>query len=134
MRRNVTVLLTVALVAACAKAPPVTEPDLAIAAPERFGADTVQATPIVEDWWTTFDDPALEDLIAIALERNRDLDAAVARLDRAAAEARIAGADLKPALSVGTTWSRQVQYLGFLGEFPGGGQNSSSQRLPVVCS
>ncbi len=47
-------------------------------------------------WLKTFNDPKLEALVAEALTNNRDLAAGKARVDRAAAEARQAGADLMP--------------------------------------
>ena len=45
-------------------------------------------------WWRTFDDPELDRLVMEALDGNRDLGAAAARVDRAVAQARSAGADL----------------------------------------
>jgi NodT family efflux transporter outer membrane factor (OMF) lipoprotein len=61
----------------------------------------------------------LPELIATAIERNHDLEAAAARLERARAEARIAGADLKPTIGVGVAATRQRQK--FIG-FPFGGE------------
>jgi len=57
------------------------------------------------EWWTTFGDPELVRLIEFAIDENRDLMAAEARLGRAEAEARIAGADLKPSVGLGATAS-----------------------------
>ena len=51
---------------------------------------------MTDGWLETFKDPLLESLVAEALGANRDLAAASARLDQAAAVARQAGADLKP--------------------------------------
>ena len=47
-----------------------------------------------DHWWTRFDNEDLNRTLQIALERNYDIAAAVARWEMAAAEARIAGADL----------------------------------------
>jgi NodT family efflux transporter outer membrane factor (OMF) lipoprotein len=96
VKRIAPVLLLLPLVASCVKAPPRTQADLGVQAPEQWSTPQRNVTPPPDDWWTTFGDPELVRLIEIALEQNRDLQAAVARLDRARAEARIAGADLKP--------------------------------------
>ena len=51
---------------------------------------------IADRWWTWFDNEDLNRTLQIALERNYDIAAAAARWEMAAAEARIAGADLYP--------------------------------------
>jgi len=51
---------------------------------------------IADRWWTWFDSEDLNLTVQIALERNYEIAAAAARLKMAAAEARIAGADLYP--------------------------------------
>jgi outer membrane protein, multidrug efflux system len=50
-------------------------------------------------WGELFDDRRLDSLIAEALEANPNLEIAAARLDRAVAQARIAGAELSPQLN-----------------------------------
>jgi NodT family efflux transporter outer membrane factor (OMF) lipoprotein len=55
--------------------------------------------PRVETWWTGFDDPVLTRIVERALEQNLDLAAALARVDRARAVAREAGAQLLPTAS-----------------------------------
>ena len=52
------------------------------------------------DWVASFADPALTEAVAAAIEHNGDLAAAAARIDQAAALARIAGADLEPQVSL----------------------------------
>jgi NodT family efflux transporter outer membrane factor (OMF) lipoprotein len=52
-----------------------------------------------EQWWLTFEDPALDRLITQALADNLTLQSAWDRLDRARAVARKAGADFVPQLS-----------------------------------
>jgi len=51
-------------------------------------------------WWHAFADLELDRLEDQALANNHDLKAAVARISQAAAQARIAGADLNPMLTV----------------------------------
>ena len=100
--------------------PPAPEPP---AAPQSW---TVQAEPgelpSVPDWWKSFQDPELDRLIAAALEANRNLAAAAARVEAAAAEARIAGADLLP--QVGAALDATRSKRNFVG-FPIPGSESS---------
>jgi len=63
---------------------------------ERYGERRGVAT----DWRAFFPDPRLQDLIAAALEHNRDLRIAVARVDEARALAGIARADRFPTLGL----------------------------------
>jgi len=60
-------------------------------------------------WWDAFGDDELSLLVDEALVHNRDLLASAARVDGAAAEARIAGAELYPWLDAGGGASRTKQ-------------------------
>ena len=71
-------------------------------------------------WWASFESDQLDALIAEALLNNRDLRAAAARVEAAAAQVRIAGADLTP--SVDATVNGQRDKRNFVGlPIPGGG-------------
>ena len=59
------------------------------------------------NWWGVFRDPGLDDLEARALESNQTLTASVARVEQARATARVARADLLPALSFDPSYFRQ---------------------------
>ncbi|HZX44004.1 MAG TPA: efflux transporter outer membrane subunit [Myxococcaceae bacterium] len=50
-------------------------------------------------WWTVFRDPELQSLVAEAVQNNRDLRAAIARVEQARALARIQKAQILPAVS-----------------------------------
>ena len=114
MHRLLTLSLLPLLALACAKAPPVTEPEIDLEVPQSWSVDGASDLEVHGEWWTTFEDPRLDDLIELALERNWDLQAALARVDRAEAQARIAGADLKPSIDAGLNAGRQqVNFLGF---------------------
>jgi NodT family efflux transporter outer membrane factor (OMF) lipoprotein len=112
---------------ACGGAPPGREiPDLDIDTPGAWtaaGSDTMAegpSSPPTLAWWTAFSDPGLEAVVARALERNHDLAAASARLEEAAALARVAGADLYPQVQAALNASRSKQnFVGF--PIPGGG-------------
>lgn len=125
MRRstgNVTPLLTLvalfALTACSVNPPPATQPELGVAVPETWTADDTAADtaalPFGDEWWRDFGVADLDDAIERALAFNTDLRAAAARVDQAAAQARIAGADLSPQVSAGLSGVRsQRNFVGF---------------------
>src|ERR1039458_4666361 len=59
------------------------------------------------DWWRGFGSAQLDALIAEAEQRNDDLAGAVARVQEADAQVRIAGAPLLPSLDAGATATRE---------------------------
>jgi multidrug efflux system outer membrane protein len=65
--------------------------------PTKVGAG---GTAVIDDWRTFFTDAQLQTLIAAALEHNRDLKIAVARVEEARALAGIARADRFPGIDV----------------------------------
>src|SRR5690242_15099087 len=60
----------------------------------------------LERWWTTFDEPALTSLIDEALANSLDLQAAMARVETARAQVKLASADLYPSLNLGVNAGR----------------------------
>ena len=64
------------------------------------------AAPVRDDWPAAFGSPELTALAQDALAHNLDIAAAIARIEQADAQARIAGAPLFPQASVTTTASR----------------------------
>jgi NodT family efflux transporter outer membrane factor (OMF) lipoprotein len=98
--------------AACSFAPSYEVPETA-APPHAYKevGDWKPAQPVDAQprgaWWTAFGDSTLDALEARVSEANQDLKAAVARLQEARAEARVARADLFPTLTVGPTLTRQ---------------------------
>ena len=63
------------------------------------------AVPVTADWWQRFASPELDKLMAEALVANQDLAAAIARIDQARANTRIAGAPLLPSVDAGGSLS-----------------------------
>src|SRR3984957_207585 len=59
------------------------------------------------DWWHGFGSARLDELIAEAERSNDDLAGAIARVQEADAQARIAGAALLPSLDLGATATRE---------------------------
>lgn len=97
-------VLALALLAGCHTAPSHARPDLPTAAEyppaaadEAVAGEAVAGVAAGEiGWRELFEDPRLEALIAAALERNRDLLVAVARIDEARGFHRIQDADRFP--------------------------------------
>lgn len=100
---------------------------LATAAPidDRVGPEALSAwstpdgdTPVDTDWWTTFADPGLDDVMRRALASNRDLAAAFARAEASRAQSSSAMAPLLPNVSfdasaqLAPTASRGFQFGG----------------------
>lgn len=116
-------LLGMALSLACVSTP-LGEPDLGVEVPEQWTAINPEAMPdsLAEDqgpWWTRFGDIGLDRAVADALDRNRDLLSAAARVDAATAQARIAGADLYPQIGAGINATRgKNNFIGL--PIPGG--------------
>ena len=74
------------------------------------------ADPALERWWTEFNDPTLAALVDEALAYNLDLRAAMARIEAARAQVKLAQKDLYPSvdLNVGASRTRSSE----VGSFP----------------
>ena len=97
---NKTLSLTLGLpvfLAGCSLAPDFLRPAAPVPAawPTQI-ADSAAAQPVPEDWRAYFTDARLQAPIAAALEHNRDLKIAFARVDEARALAGLARADRFP--------------------------------------
>jgi len=96
--------VSVLALAACAAGPDYRAPSLREASPLSFTVSSPAvdaASPARDDWWRLYRDPVLDGLIADALEANTDIRAAVARVARARALLRGAGADRLPQTDIG---------------------------------
>ncbi len=97
-----------ALLASCAVGPDYQRPALPL--PAQFPSDEASSgaagTDVPAQWWTLYGQPELDRLIAQALERNRDIEQAVARVEQADALARQAGAALLPRVDLGASAGR----------------------------
>jgi outer membrane protein, multidrug efflux system len=89
---------TAALLAACSLGPRYHKPD--VPPPDHWvtASDPAAAQWPSTDWWHGFNSPDLDALISEAQRANDDLRAAVARVQQADAQRRIAAAPLFPAL------------------------------------
>ncbi len=104
-------LAIIFLVAGCASAPPVAIPELDVTVPGTWTATSVPAGQVSIDWWTDFADDGLSQAVETALTRNFDLQAAAARLEIAAADARIAASGLQPSVEAGYSGSRRKRSI-----------------------
>jgi outer membrane protein, multidrug efflux system len=96
------------MLAACSVGPAYKRPDIPLPAKWRETPDDNAAGVWPSsDWWHGFGSQKLDELIAEAQRSNDDLGAAVARVEEADAQVRIAGAALLPSLDVGATATRQ---------------------------
>ena len=59
---------------------------------EAFSGPAVSGAYEPPEWWKSFDDPVLDQVVAAVLDSSFDLAIAVARVDQARARARIANA------------------------------------------
>ena len=116
--RNLAILIAATALAGCANlAPPHVQPPLPTDTqyPDGFANDVAPGQRATEiGWQDFFSDPQLAVLIARAVERNRDLAIAVARIEEARGQYRIQDADRLPAVgaSAGATRSRGASLTG----------------------
>lgn len=102
-------LAAAAVLAGCSLAPTYERPEVelpagfASAAAPAASEDTAAARP---GWRSLFGDPALRQLVELALQRNQDLRIAALNIERARAQWTAAGADRFPSLSASYAGSR----------------------------
>src|ERR1700761_9005096 len=94
-----TLATTVSLLAGCDVGPDYRQPVVALPAGWREANDPGHTMWPAEDWWRAFGSPQLDQFIAQAETQNFDIQAAVARIREADAQARIAGAALLPSVN-----------------------------------
>jgi NodT family efflux transporter outer membrane factor (OMF) lipoprotein len=110
MRTGVVILLVAGL-GACSVGREYHRPDVVTPTAWRdTGSQDAAAWPS-SDWWTGFDSPRLNELIDQASKTNYDIAAAIARVQQADAQVRIAGAPLLPNVAVGAAASRERQQI-----------------------
>ncbi|QPK64221.1 efflux transporter outer membrane subunit [Methylomonas sp. LL1] len=105
------VLIVSLSLTACNLVPNFQQPALDIPADWRE-ASTGPASQVDPQWWTAFGSAELERLIKATLAYNNDLAAAGQRVEQARAQAKIAGADLWPALGLEGDFSNTHNKLG----------------------
>jgi outer membrane protein, multidrug efflux system len=110
-----TVLLTVQLLGGCAAVGPTYEApqakDFNLASQWQAPVPKTDATALnnLKDWWASFNDPLLLDLISKAQTNNPNIAAAAARIDGARASLKAAGASQLPSVNGNVGLQRQAQ-------------------------
>lgn len=104
MKRTAPALALAALLSACASGPDYQRPPVALpaafqAVPAAAPAPSAAADPADTLWWKAFGDPALDALVSAAIEGNRDLRVAVARIQEYQGRAKAVGAERYPTLN-----------------------------------
>lgn len=85
------------LLAGCMVGPDYQRPELDL--PVEFQGTVQEGESIANlQWWELFQDPQLNELVQVALEQNRDLRVAIARVDEARARLGVTRADQFPTL------------------------------------
>ena len=92
--------------------------------------------PVLDTWWTGFNDPALTKIVERALAQNLDLSASVSRVEQARAVAKQAGANRLPNVNLQGDDSSFRQSLDspfgrYAGTFPGYARNQSYLELGI---
>jgi len=96
-----------AVLAGCSVGSAYKRPDIAPPAQWHESAAAASSVWPDADWWQGFGSAKLDELIAEAQRNNDDLAGAIARVQEADAQARIAGAALLPSLDLGATATRE---------------------------
>ena len=109
MRRALAVLIAAALSTGCLMGPDYQRPVVPTPATYRDAPPGQDATTIADlPWWSVFKDPELLNLLGEAVQNNRDLRVAIARVEEARALARIQKAQILPAIgaNAGASYGR----------------------------
>lgn len=130
--RGVGSLLLLALLAGCASSRGI-DPHASLATPAALGATGTLPYPAT-DWWTSYNDPKLNELIATALAGNPTIRTAQARLERAQANEELAGAARQPQLSASADTSRQKLSQNYIYPPPLGGSTQSLNTATLNAS
>ena len=99
---------------ACSLAPKYERPDMPL--PAEWNLPEQAQNPLAEQWWTRFNDPALNALVEEALQKNQDLEQALASVNSARAQLGIATSFLLP--SVGAYGGWEMNSLSLKGPSP----------------
>lgn len=106
--RYLTPLVLVAILGGCTAGTEYRRPNLSM--PNAFrAAPTAPAAATDASWWTRFNDPMLNDLVARGLANNLDIEVVLARVDRARAAAGAARAAQLPSGTVDGSATRTQQ-------------------------
>lgn len=124
--------LMTAILSACSIWPDYKRP--AVAVPGQYSQPQVGSVDanaqVISNWWTLYQDPALNDLVEKSLQNNTDLQLAAARIEEADAVMREAGAFLFPQVNLDADATRtRVTEAGAFPVFAGNPRNNYIVQL-----
>ena len=99
----VAALLAALSLSACSMAPRYERPDLSL--PAEWNMPGQAESALAQKWWTRFNDPVLDALVEEALQKNQDLEQALAAVNSARAQLGVATSFLFPSVVAGGGWS-----------------------------
>ena len=103
--RKIAAISLVIFATGCMVGPDYQRPEVEM--PEVYFGDAAAGESVAElQWWQLFRDPQLQELIRVALEENRDLRVAIARVDEARARLGEVRADQFPTIDGAATGGR----------------------------
>jgi multidrug efflux system outer membrane protein len=108
LKTRVTLML-LTLIAGCEVGPNYQRPSIETPGQYKsigYGQTESNAPKIPANWWELYHDRELNQLMGLANAYNQDLRQAVARVEEARAQARIAAADLLPTATFDPAWTR----------------------------
>ena len=106
MKRVLAMTLASALLSACVATPSTTPSEVALKS-DSLGLNAAPAPAVSDAWWTAFDDPQLNGLVAQALKGNPSLAAALARVREAQSQLSGARAATYPQVSLSGNETRE---------------------------
>ena len=111
-------LLAALCLPACSLAPKYERPDMPL--PAEWNVPEQAEAPLAGQWWTRFNDPALNALVEEALQKNQDLEQALASVNSARAQLGVATSFLLPSVGVNGGWSLTTSSLKGPSPWPSG--------------
>ncbi len=113
MTPRLSVLVTALLLAGCSMIPAYERPAAPVAPAWAGTSGTAAAQPAADiEWQSYFNDAQLRQLIALALQGNRDLRVAALNIEQARAQYQVRGADRFPTVNAAVTGSRTPNAAG----------------------
>jgi multidrug efflux system outer membrane protein len=122
MRASASVL-AVLLVAGCSVGPDYEEPKTPVPLGFEFAEAALSKEPAVVQWWRTFEDPMLNDLIDRAIAGNRDVKTATALLRETRALYNLEKFDFAPTVTAAAGYTRALESAAV---FPGATRDQRS--------
>ncbi len=98
-------LLIVGVLTACSVTPNYERPDVSAS---DWRSDETATQEIQQEWWRLYGDGQLDNLVSQGLRNNHSLKAALARIDQARADLKIAGASLLPSVSLSASGAERA--------------------------